>query len=81
MYINFYVQTTKAELIAPDGTVAAKGAGYAAFKIDRDATHLPAGWWKIKMMDNASGFIQQGPELDGFFVDDPAKALIVEIKK
>ncbi len=81
MYVNFYVQTTKAELIAPDGTVAAKGAGYAAFKIDRAANHLPAGWWKIKMLDNASGFIQQGPELDGFFVDDPDKALLVEINK
>ena len=79
MYINFYVQTTKAELIAPDGTVAAKGTGYAVFKIDRAATHLPSGWWKIKMLDNASGFIQQGTELNGFFVDDPAKALLVEI--
>ncbi len=81
MYINFYVQTTKSELIAPDGTVAAKGIGYAVFKIDRTANSLPAGWWKIKMLDNASGFIQQGTELDGYFVDDPAKALLVEMKK
>jgi hypothetical protein len=81
LYINFYVPTTKAELIAPDGTVVAKGAGYAAFKIDRAANNLPAGWWKIKMLDSASGTIQQGPELDGYFVDDPAKALLVEIVK
>jgi hypothetical protein len=79
MYINFYVQTTKSELIAPDGTVAAKGSGYAVFKVDRVKSHLPAGWWKIKMLDNASGFIQQGPELDGFFVDDPAKSLLVKM--
>jgi hypothetical protein len=81
MYINFYVQTTKSELIAPDGTVAAKGLGYSVFKIDRASSHLPAGWWKIKMIDNASGFIQQGPELDGIFVDDPAKSLLVKINK
>jgi hypothetical protein len=81
LYINFYVPTTKAELIAPDGTVVAKGAGYAAFKIDRAANNLPAGWWKMKMLDSASGTIQQGPELDGYFVDDPAKALLVEIVK
>ena len=75
IYINGSMDT---ELFDPTGKSCGRTHGYAALAIDRSQPTSPSGWWKIKPFSNGSGFIQQGPELSGYFVDDPLKALKVE---
>ena len=75
IYINGSMDT---ELFDPSGKSCGRTHGYAALTIDRSQPTSPSGWWKIKPLTNGSGFIQQGPGLSGYFVDDPLRALKVE---
>ena len=78
IYLN---GSQEAEIFDPTGKSAARGGsgGYAALEVDRTKAGLPSGWWKVKLLTNGSGFIQQGPGLSGYFVDDPSKALSVKL--
>jgi hypothetical protein len=78
IYLN---GSQEAEILDPTGKSTARGGsgGYAALEVDRTKAGLPSGWWKVKLLTNGSGFIQQGPGLSGYFVDDPSKALSVKL--
>jgi len=69
------------ELFDPTGKSAGRkaGYGYAALEVDRIQSGAPSGWWKVKSLSNGNGFLQQGPGLSGYFVDDPSKALLVKL--
>jgi hypothetical protein len=69
------------ELFDPAGKSAGRKStyGYAAVEVDRRQSGAPSGWWKVKPLSSGNAFIQQGPGLSGYFVDDPSKALSVKL--
>ncbi len=72
---KLYFQGTrfKAEICAPDNSIVKKlkTGSYEAVEINDPSS----GWWKIRFIGNCNGFVRQGEELSGFFVDNPEKGL------